>query len=37
VFDTITGGETDSFNFSMTKRNAANITDVRTWFDIPQA
>jgi hypothetical protein len=37
VFDTIVGGETDSFNFSMTKRNAANITDVRTWFDIPQA
>jgi hypothetical protein len=36
VFDTIVGGETDSFNFSLTKRNAADITDVRTHFDIPQ-
>jgi hypothetical protein len=36
VFDTIVGGETDAFNFSITKRNAAAITDVRTHFDIPQ-
>ena len=37
VFDVIKGGETDAFQFELTKKNAAAITDLRTHFDIPQA
>jgi hypothetical protein len=37
VFDGIKGGETDSFNFEVTKKNAAAVTDIRTHFDIPQS
>jgi len=37
VFDNIKGGETDAFSFELTKKNAANVTDLRTHFDIPQA
>lgn len=36
VFDVVSGGETDGFNFEMTKRNAANLTEIRSHFDIPQ-
>jgi len=37
VTDIIKGGETDAFNFELTKKNAASITALRTHFDIPQA
>jgi len=37
VTDVIKGGETDSVNFELTKKNAASITALRTHFDIPQA
>jgi len=37
MFDSIRGGETDSWDFELTKRNAAAVTDIRTHFNIPQS
>lgn len=37
VYPTFKGGETDSYIFEFTKKNAASVADILAQFDIPQA